>query len=96
MACKCPNCGNPLKIIKGTVKLVAQIDSKSFEMSEEQKKIIEALLEYGTYGTTTTIAVKAGVSWNTALKHLNFFKEQNWIYEHKQGNRSYWKGVAEK
>jgi len=57
-------------------------------------KIIKVLLENDEYLTTKEVAELAGISWNTALFHLNRLYEKGWIEMIERGNRQYWRGTS--
>lgn len=61
------------------------------KLTETSKKILEFLLNHGTYATTTQVAKEVGLSWNTALAYLNEMYYRSWIQREKQGNRKLWK-----
>jgi uncharacterized membrane protein len=44
-----------------------------YPVNKTEKEILKCLLEHGTYITTTSLAKKCGVSWNTAIKYLRKF-----------------------
>jgi len=55
-----------------------------------EHKIVKVLLEHDYYLSTKEVAEKAGISWNTALFHLNKLHEKGWIEREERGNRIYW------
>ena len=66
------------------------------ELNSIQKKILETLLEYNRFLTTTEASKKSGVSWNTAKAYLEDFFSKGWIEHKKNGNRDLWKANSPK
>ena len=61
------------------------------KLNQIQKEILETLLEYDYFLTTTEVSEKSKISWNTAKRYLEDFHEKSWIEHKKIGNRDMWK-----
>ena len=65
--------------------------SHTIQLNNTESALLKALLEHGTYMTTTQIAKECDMSWNTVIKYLQKLKNRNWIMHEKHGNRDLWK-----
>jgi len=62
-----------------------------------QSKLIKVLIEQKYYKTTSFLAKKSKISWNTALFYLKQFEEEGWVSVKKTGENYLWKAnVPEK
>lgn len=61
-------------------------------LNTQAKSILSVLLKSEFFMTTAEIADEAGVSWNTALSHLNYFYTKGWV-EKKGKKVLYWKAI---
>jgi len=57
-----------------------------------QSKLIKVLIENKRYYRTTSfLAKKTKISWNTALFYLKQFEEEGWVSVKKSGENYLWK-----
>ena len=53
--------------------------------------ILKVLLQSKYYLTTSKIAYRARISWNTAHYYLKQFEIRGWVYRKTVGKVNYWK-----
>lgn len=67
-----------------------------YRLNPTEKLILECLLSYAGYKSTTQIAKECKISWNTARKYLDKFEKKNWIEHIKKGvkkGKELWKAL---
>jgi len=64
-------------------------------LKPQELRILKTLLEHNYYLSTTQVAKKANISWNTANKYLKEFRKLKWIDKMVRGNRVYWRAYKE-
>jgi hypothetical protein len=62
----------------------------SAELNAVERQILKVLLE-NPFISTRQVAAKAGVSWSTAKKCLDSFRERMWVEYRSRKSREYWK-----
>ena len=63
------------------------------KVSPIQSKILAALIKDGGYMNTAEVAEDAGISWNTALNHLNVLEGKEWV-ESSGDTTKYWRAIT--
>jgi predicted transcriptional regulator len=61
------------------------------ELSIYEKEILRLLRVARRALTTTQVAEKTGISWETAKKYLDKLHGRRYIRKHDAGNRIYWR-----
>jgi predicted transcriptional regulator len=62
-------------------------------LKPQESRILKTLLGHNYYLSTTEIANKSNISWNTADKYLKLFHKKGWVDKWKRGNRVYWRAI---
>ena len=57
----------------------------------QEKQVLKSLLEHNFTMSTTQVARRANVSWNTANKYLREFNRRNWIAHSRRGKKKLWR-----
>jgi predicted transcriptional regulator len=71
------------------------MEEKKPIIKPQDKEILKALLEHDYWLSTTEVADKAGISWNTAKGHLEKLHKLRWIAKKRIGVKEEWKAEAE-
>ena len=56
-----------------------------------EHKILKTVVENNIFMSTREIALRSGVSWNTAFVYLKRFYNRGWLSKKTVGKRVYWK-----
>jgi len=61
------------------------------QLNPIESKILTYLLKRKSFSTTSIIAKRSKVSWNTAEAYLQRFSSRGWVQKKQVGRRIYWK-----
>jgi len=64
-----------------------------YEINPIERSILTTLLKTGRYLTTSKIAERSKISWNTAEDYLKEMQERRWVKKVKVGRRLYWRAI---